>query len=96
MRVERRGDQLAVDQQVNVALVGSDAGVVWETILAPARLRRTSRVRRLMVWPLRGARMVSLAVEVGRAARGVRGRGRGRAPGTRAVVQEHDGQGGEG
>ena len=36
------GDQLAVDQQVDVALVGSVRVVVWETILAPTRSRRTS------------------------------------------------------
>src|SRR4030095_13866814 len=48
--------------------------VVWETILAPVRSRRTSEACRLRVWPLRGARMLSLAVEAGGAA-GVVGAG---------------------
>jgi len=42
--------------------------LVWETILAPRRARRTSGAGRSTDWPLRGLRMVSLAVELSRAA----------------------------
>jgi hypothetical protein len=63
------GDQLAVDQQVDVALVGSDAGGGLGDDLGPGQAQADLGGLRLMVWPLRGARMVSLAVEAGRAAR---------------------------
>jgi hypothetical protein len=63
------GDQLVVDQQVDVALVGPDAGRgLADAILAPLRPRRTSGVGMCTVWPLWGIRMMSLAVEAGRAA----------------------------
>jgi hypothetical protein len=73
------GDQLAVDQQVDVALIGPDASGGLGDDLGPGQAEADLGACRLRVWPLRGATMVSLAVEAGRAPRLV-GAGVGVAP----------------
>ena len=61
------GDQLAVDQQVDVALVGSDAGGGLGDDLGPDQVQADLGGLAADGLAVVGATMVSLAVELGRA-----------------------------
>jgi hypothetical protein len=65
------GDQLAVDQQVNVALVGSDAGAGLGDDLGALEAQADCGALAADGLAVSGVRMVSVAVEAGRAASAV-------------------------